>query len=236
MTNQYYTLAFTTYNSSKYIIEQLKNNYFVLSHDKINEIIIQDDCSDDYDILNKYITDDRVCIFQNSKNLSPLLNRIELLKNCSNDWVFLMDSDNFLEKNIFEKLDHLNLDSEIIYCPDFAKPNFNFKHFGNKMIDLGAAKEKLENLDMQIFLNTGNYLVNKNNYLNVAKLVDPCFAYWAVDVIYFNFLWLTFGYKLFCVKDYEYIHTMRGDSYWMKMGHKSKPKLEEVMNLYRVTK
>lgn len=75
-------------------------------------------------------------------------------------------------------------------------------------------------------------MVNRKKYLEVAKNIDACFSHWAVDVIYYNYLWLSFGYKLFCVKDYEYDHTLRGDSYWMKMGEKSKSKLNEVNNLY----
>jgi hypothetical protein len=66
----------------------------------------------------------------------------------------------------------------------------------------------------------------------VAEKIDESFAHWAVDVIYFNYLWLSSGYKLFCIKDYEYDHTLRGDSYWARIGEKSKHKLAEVNELY----
>lgn len=226
------SLAFTTYFSSNYIIEQFKRDYFSLSDHLIDEIVIQDDRSDDYEILKKF-SSDRVRVYQNNENLSPLLSRVNLVNNCKNDWIILMDSDNFLEKNCFDKIKELELNNEIIYCPDYARPNFGFKVFSNVLMDMNFVKPKIQNSDIQIFLNVGNYLVNKNNYLKVAKRIDRSFAHWAVDVIYFNYLWLSSGYKLFCIKDYEYDHTIRGDSYWMQIGEKSKDKLAGVNELYK---
>jgi hypothetical protein len=226
------SLAFTTYNSSNYIIEQLKRDYFLLSDQLIDEIVIQDDYSDDYIKLKEY-SSDKIKVYQNSENLSPLLSRVNLVNNCKNDWVILMDSDNFLEKNCFDKVRGLELNNETTYCPDYARPNFGFKVFSDVLMDMNFVKQRIPNLDMQIFLNVGNYLINKSNYLKVAEKIDKSFAHWAVDVIYFNYLWLSSGYKLFCIKDYEYDHTIRGDSYWMQIGEKSKEKLAEVNELYK---
>jgi glycosyltransferase involved in cell wall biosynthesis len=225
------TLAFTTFNTANYIFEQLSRNYFQQSQGLINEIVIQDDCSEDYNILKSYETEN-IRLFKNEKNLSPLLSRVNLVRNCKNDWILLMDSDNFLEKKCFDKIKTLKLNDETIYCPDFARPNFGFKMFSNILMDMKFVKPKIPNLDMQIFLNTGNFLINRNNYLKVAEKIDHSFMYWAVDVIYFNYLWLSSGYKLFCIKDYEYDHTLRGDSYWAQIGEKSKDKLAEVNELY----
>lgn len=225
------SLAFTTYNSYSYIVKQLERDFFTMSGGLIDEIIIQDDFSEDYDLLKPHQTEN-VKVFRNEKNLSPLLSRVNLVRNCKNDWVLLMDSDNFLEKNCFDKIKELELDSETTYCPDFARPNFGFKVFSNVLMDMEFVKPKIPNLDMQIFLNTGNFLINRDNYLKVSEKIDETFAYWAVDVIYFNYLWLSSGYKLFCIKDYEYDHTLRGDSYWARIGEKSKYKLAEVNELY----
>lgn len=225
------SLAFTTYNSYSYIVKQLERDFFTMSGGLIDEIIIQDDFSEDYDLLKPHETEN-VKVFRNEKNLSPLLSRVNLVRNCKNDWVLLMDSDNFLEKNCFDKIKELELDSETTYCPDFARPNFGFKVFSNVLMDMEFVKPKIPNLDMQIFLNTGNFLINRDNYLKVSEKIDETFAYWAVDVIYFNYLWLSSGYKLFCIKDYEYDHTLRGDSYWARIGEKSKYKLAEVNELY----
>jgi glycosyltransferase involved in cell wall biosynthesis len=212
-------------------MKQLDRDFFTMSEGLIDEIVIQDDCSEDYDLLKPHESEN-IRLFKNEKNLSPLLSRVNLVNNCKNDWVLLMDSDNFLEKNCFDKIKELELNDEVTYCPDFARPNFGFKVFSNVLMDMEFVKPKIPNLDMQIFLNTGNFLINRNNYLKVAEKIDESFAHWAVDVIYFNYLWLSSGYKLFCIKDYEYDHTLRGDSYWARIGEKSKHKLAEVNELY----
>lgn len=226
-----YSLGFTTYNSSQYIIKQLSKNYFEMSDYFIDEIVIQDDFSDDYTVLQPY-ANDKVKIFQNPKNLSPLLSRVNLIKNCKNERVLLMDSDNFLDKNSFLKINSIQPEDDKIYCPDFARPCFQFKEFSGKDIDLAFAKQHLNELGMQILLNTGNYFVPKNNYLKVAKNIDLSFAYYTVDVIYFNCLWLKAGNTISCIKDYEYDHTMRGDSYYMTHSAYCKDKLEEVMSSF----
>ena len=89
------SLAFTTWNSAEWIKRQLEQDYFNLSDGLINEIIILDDCSGDYDILKEYETDN-IKIFRNETHLSPLLGRKNLVSKCKNEWVYLMDSDNFL--------------------------------------------------------------------------------------------------------------------------------------------
>lgn len=226
-----YSLAFTTYNSYNYIVKQLEQNYFEMSDGRIDEIVIQDDCSKDYELLQPFVSSS-VKVFQNQKNLSPLLSRIELIKNCKNERILLMDSDNFLDKNSFEKINKIEPKEDVIYCPDFARPNFQFKEFSDVVIDLAFAKQHLTEIGMQIFLNTGNYFIPKNKYLEVAQNIDESFAYFTVDVIYFNCLWLKAGNKLHCVKDYEYNHTMRDDSYYMTHGCFASDKLKQVNSLF----
>lgn len=226
-----YSLAFTTFNSLNYITKQLDQNYFDMSGGRIDEIVIQDDCSPDYEQLQPY-TNSRVKVFRNPKNLSPLLSRVNLIKNCKNERVLLMDSDNFLDENSFKKLNEIDPKEDTIYCPDYARPNFRFKEFSDISIDLPFAKQHLNEIGMQIFLNTGNYFVPKTKYLEVAQHIDEKFAYFTVDVIYFNCLWLKAGNKLQCVKDYEYNHTMRDDSYYMTHGCYASEKLKEVNSLF----
>jgi hypothetical protein len=226
------TLAFTTYFSSNYILEQFKKDYFTQSNYLIDEIVIQDDYSDDFFKLKQYESD-KIKIFQNNENLSPLLSRINLVGNCKNDWVLLMDSDNFLDEKNFDIIRNLELHQDTIYCPDFARPNFAFKEFSNITMDMDFVKPKLGNLGMDIFLNTGNYLIPKQEYLRIGKNIDTSFSHYTVDVIYYNYLWLSGGNKLQCVKDYEYNHTIRGDSYWSTENHKSKEKLIEVNSLFK---
>jgi hypothetical protein len=228
-----YSLAFTSYKSFKYIKKQLELDYFNLSDNRIDEIVIQDDCSSDYSLIQPY-ANERIKVFQNAENLSPLLNRVKLVENCKNNMVLLMDSDNFLDIDSFSKINNCEYKDNVIYCPDYAKPAFKFKEFSNLEINFSFAKEQINTLGMQIFLNNGNYFVPKKAYLEVAKNIDVKFAHFAVDVIYFNYLWLKeAGNKLKCVKDYEYDHTLRSDGYYsINENPRTQKKLMEVIELY----
>lgn len=212
-----FSLAFTTYNSANYMLKQLEQDYFNMSSGLIDEIVIQDDFTVDYDILLKHQADN-IHVFQNSHHTFPLLSRVNLLNNCKNDWVLLMDSDNFLTKASFDTLNSFVPQQGIIYVPGFAHPSFNFREqYGDTMIDLklAAARVGQPGLNwMDVLLNTGNFLVPRKEYLEVAKSIDSSLPVHPCEVLYFNYLWLKSGRTLYCNKDYEYIHSLRDDSFY----------------------
>jgi Glycosyl transferase family 2 len=213
-----YTLAFTTYNSYQYIEQQLEKNYFEMSEGLIDEIVIQDDFTEDFAKLKPRETEN-IKIFQNSKRLLPLLGRVNLLNNCKNEWVLLMDSDNFLTQKSFESLKPLTPEPGVIYMPGFAHPDFDFRsQYPDTFIDLKLAANRVGQPGVNwinVLLNTGNYLVPKTEYLEVAKTIDPNLPVCPCEVLYFNYLWLKAGKKFFCKSDYEYNHTQRPDSFYM---------------------
>lgn len=206
------TLGFLNYNSFSYIEKQLEKDYFNLSNGIINEIVIQDDFSEnDFEKL-KSIETENIKVYQNEKRIKPLLGRVNLLNNCSNEWVLLMDSDNFLDKNSFDSLfKNLSFKDDTIYAPVFARPKFNYKTISDFNLNLNIVKNNFQYLIC--FLNVGNYLVPKKRYLEVAKNIDYKFVEYTMEVLYYNYLWLSNGNFIKCVKDYEYDHTMRDDCF-----------------------
>jgi hypothetical protein len=214
------SLGFLTYNSYDYIKRQLDHNYFDASKGLIDEIIIQDDFTDDYNKLKSFETKD-IKVFQNPEHLFPLLGRFNLVENCKNDWVLVMDSDNFLHEQSFDVIRNLSLSSDTIYCPDFGTPGLDYRELSNTDIDIQTAKNILTTKSVsfiEIFLNTGNYLVPKQRYLEMLTQVDKQLAEYTIDVIYFNYLWLKSGNKLSCVKNFQYEHTYRDNSYYRTHG------------------
>ena len=232
------SLAFTTWNSAEWIKRQLEQDYFNLSDGLINEIIILDDCSEDYDILKEYETDN-IKIFRNETHLSPLLGRKNLVSKCKNEWVYLMDSDNFLVResssgvNCFEVIKNISLSKDTIYCPGFLNHPL-YKHLCNQIIDLNFAKTHFNNPDyyLKVFLNTGNFLVPRDNYIQACNLIDVKYLHYTVDVIYLCYLWLSLGNYLACIGNYEYHHTIRQDGFTTTHGNQSVEKLNEVYNMY----
>jgi hypothetical protein len=227
------SLSFLNYNSYDYIVKQLSLDYFTMSNNIINEIIIQDDCTDDYNNL-KLLEKENIKVFQNTKRLKPLLSRIEILKNCNNDWVLLMDSDNFLDKNSFDNLFKVltELKDNTIYSPDFARPAFNYKKYSNTVIDFDFAKKEINQDTFQAFLNTGNYLVPKQNYLKIAEKIEQEYHEHMIEVMYYNFLWLKNGNYIKCVENYEYDHTMRGDSFSRRCEHDWRPIFKSIKDKF----
>lgn len=230
-----FTLSFTTYKSANYILRQFCADHFSISRQLVNEIVIRDDCTSDYQILKNFKSKN-IKVFSNEHNLSSLLNRPVLVNDCSNDWVLLMDADNYLDARSYSSLQRLislPLDINTIYCPDFARPRFSYKYFSNMIIDRAFARDNFHREDLRVLLNTGNYLIPKQGYLEVSKLIDPTMAGFTCDTVYFNYLWLSSGRKIHCVDGFEYDHTSRDDSFWMTRHDISNEKLEYVNSLYR---
>ena len=206
------SLAFTTYNSVLFIENQLDKGYINASNGLIDEIVIQDDFTQDYVDLQKYKSDE-VKLFQNKKHLSPLLSRVNLVNNCKNDWVWIMDSDNFLNVEIFDVIKNIELKNNTIYHSSFAKPNFSFKDHSNQIIDMKYAVDNFDALSTKILLNTGNYLAPKSEYLKVGEKIDTKYNYYTPEVLYYNYLWLSSGNLIHVLDEYEYEHTVRF-GYW----------------------
>jgi Glycosyl transferase family 2 len=229
------SLSFTTYNSAEYILKQFCIDHFAISRLLVNEIVIRDDSSRDFEILRNFRSK-HVKIFQNEKNLSSLLNRPVLVNDCRNRWVLLMDADNFLDEKSYTSLWTLvnsGLDENTIYCPDFARPNLSYKTLSNTVIDRQFAKNNIDRLDLRVLLNTGNYLVPRKAFLEVSGAIDPSFAHFTCDTIYFNYLWLRSGRKIHCVNGFEYNHTSRDDSFWVTRSGASSEKMDYVHSLYK---
>lgn len=214
------TVGITTFNSADYVIKQLNMDYLKHLEGYVDEIIIQDDCSSDYEKLKPYQTNN-IKVFTNSSNLSPLLNRVELLKNCKNEWVLLMDSDNYITffstDNHFwgDVVSKFDLDNKkIIYAPG-SKYHYGHNKILEQVMDLKFFKDHLEDntFYLQMMGNQGNYLVPKTTYLEVSKEIDTKYCKYIGEVLYFNYLWLKNNNTIICKSDFEYHHVIRQDGY-----------------------
>lgn len=90
------SVAMTTYNGEKYIIEQLQSMYD--QSRKIDELIICDDGSDDQTIerihaFQRSHSDMKIRLVRNQKNLGYRCNFKKAMSLCEGDYVFLCDQD-----------------------------------------------------------------------------------------------------------------------------------------------
>ena len=227
------TLVITTYNRTDMVLEVFEK---VKDHPLIDEIVIVDDASDwdKWDSLkgllfervgmlgrlsldkNDYIFGDKVKLFRNEENLGMSRNKREAVSKAKNEWVILFDSDNILYPEYLDAVAKENLNPLIIYCPEKAEPDHDFTTLPNRVIDKQNAKDFLRQVEFRVFLNTCNYVVNRDEYLRVYKYDESIKE---SDTIYFNTMWLEAGNAFYVVPGMKYHHRKHSGSGWLTGDH-----------------
>jgi hypothetical protein len=206
---------------SEYIPKYLENPY-------IQEIIISDENGNDFNKIKEQIPcNSRLRLYKNEVILGPFLNKLQVLKKANNEWIALIDSDNFANIDYFEvAIDYIKRQSPnefSILLPSFAKPNFDYRKFEDNIITKDNIRH-VENIDKSLFntlINTGNYVINKNliDLIDISKEnEDLISSSHACDVKYFNTLVLEQfpAFQLHIIKDLHYSHMVHNNSIYLQ--------------------
>ena len=228
-----FSLAITAFEETKDEVRILDCIRPAQKHYAIDEIVIVDDHSSDFAVLETLLeSEPKVKLSYNQKNLGVFGNKLEAVAQCKNDWVINCDSDNLMDEEYLDLITEHPLSEATWYCPSFAKPEFDYRSL------IGAYV--LE--DMPWFmtqalsgcaLNTGNQTVHRESYLDVfgryrGKRADIMMPNWlnlpdndrkqhhwrlvfdANDSFIFNMEWLTAGHSLCFLEGLEYEHYYTG--------------------------
>lgn len=219
------SLCLTTYNRFEMLMESFAH---VLDDDRISEIVIVDDHSDIkyYDQIAAATIDmPKVKLHRNKDNLGMSLNKKKAIELAKSEWCILFDSDNVIGSDYLDAIPDMLCETEI-YCPSFARPNFNYKSFSGWHILQPEAAQLLDSKMGEPLLNTCNYLVNRKEYLRLYEH-NPKMK--GTDTIHFNYLWIKAGNSFYVVPGMEYFHRVHGGSgfladceYNMKMAQEVK--------------
>lgn len=220
------------YNRSHMLLECL---HTILTDDRVDDIVVCDDNSKDWvtsqnicDKLNDIQLlsgkDIKINFIKNSENKKGFYNKIRAVEHAKNDWVILLDSDNYLHASYLNKMLSIPLfDKKTVYCPEFAHPNFSYSHLCGLEIDYPCLERILNGKSqvmydqIRLLLNTGNFMFNRNVYLGIIELEkDNLIEPYGVCSFYFNYLWLKNGYKINVVQGASYYHRIHDDSYWIQ--------------------
>lgn len=208
------SLAITTYNRYEFTIESFSQ---VIDDARINDIIILDDCSTDgsFEKLVKHFKGiDKVRVMKQLKNRGMSLNKRDAISYARNEWVAIIDSDNVIAPDFFNKFPIASGPlPDIIYCPSFAKPKFDYTKFNNRLFDYSNIGELINDDMGYCLLNTCNYIVHRDTYL---KIYEPNQLMKGTDTIWFNYLWLKAGYWFYVVSDMQYFHRVHNGSGFLK--------------------
>jgi glycosyltransferase involved in cell wall biosynthesis len=234
------TVAIPYYNNEKYLEKVLE---LLLSSDFVSEIIIHDDFSDHQIESN----DPKIKVYRNDVNLGAFKNKYLAVSKSTNEWVYLLDSDNYffdnsldVVKNITPKRGRYYSPSQLHLVDDGLDPKLNGKiikyEFGVDLIDFNNAKKLLTSEFGEKFcwlINTGNFFVHRDDYIETMKEVfeDSNYPYFEADAIVFCYNWLKSGNIIEIVKELRYNHTVRSNSYSHSVGNKNAESLNYHKNL-----
>lgn len=206
------TLAITTWNRYEMLLESFAG---VIDDPRIDEILIMDDCSE-VEYWNKIKElpkfNPKIKVVRQLENRGMSVNKRDAVFNSKNDWVILFDSDNIIGKDYLNAIEKARLIPAVIYCPSFAKPNFDYRAYENMMFDK-VGKPPLNEPMCNCLFNTCNYVVNRNSYLEVWQENKEMRG---SDTIWFNYLWMKAGYYFAVIPGMHYIHRVHPGSGFMQ--------------------
>jgi len=208
---------------SRYLVKYLDNEY-------ISEIVVTDENGNDIEkIKHNFPNNKKLVLVKNERRLGPFLNKIKACSIAKNEWIALIDSDNFAYKNYFETAkqyieENIKDEKNIILSPCKAFPNFDYSHLSGFIFTNGTFEEnrKLEkeliksnNVNSETLFNTGNYIVNKYliDNLNINTEINNIMRSTACDVMYLNvLLFEQLNLKFHVVPNLEYEHVVHNNS------------------------
>ena len=230
-----------------------------LKNDLIDEIIISDENGNDYNkLMNYFPNNDKIKLYKNEVVLGPFLNKLNVCKKASKQWIVLIDSDNFADNDYFikikEYIDMYNPPENSILSPDYGNEIFKWKHLSslppptnviNKstynqlkiLDDIQSKKYNGTTGCISHLMNLGNYVINKHliNNIDVSNETfltknSDCF-----DVVLFNLLCFEqLNMNFYIINNLKYTHTTSNDSIYLKTINKLRPYAENTYNrLYK---
>ena len=232
------SVAIPTYESSRYVNESLKS---LIKTQCVDEVVIQDDNSNIENfrelekIVGNYNSKLNIKLFRNDENLGAFGNKLLNIKNCNNDLVYQIDSDNVTASNldiVINQIDDRNfmyLPSKIYQFRKFKKMAkflslFRKKYrvtFSNsdRLYDLSTFKKGINGeegvtIDKNInwVLNSGNFIVDRKMYIEVLEPIFKQKFRPPLDAVAISYYWLKADKKIKTLKDLKHFHRKRDDS------------------------
>jgi hypothetical protein len=237
-----------------FIKNYLKNPY-------ISEIVISDENGNDALKINQYFPknieiNQKIKIFVNKNKLGPFFNKLKVCSYATNEWIALIDSDNFADIDYFYKMkqfiESVNPSKNSILSPDYGNDIFQWKHLSSLPVPTNLINRKsyktLKQIDdiqskryngntgcISHLMNLGNYVINK--FLidnldvsgeNFLTQNSDCF-----DVLLFNLLCFEqLDLNFYIINDVKYTHSTSTDSIYLRTIEHLRPYAEKAYNRF----
>lgn len=216
------SLCITTMNRWDFLKSTIPD---YLENPYIDEIVISDENGNDCrEIFNHFGNNPKIKLYSNERCLGVYLNKERAVRRAKNQWVALMDSDNHAPLSFFSTvskvIDYNN--PKNVYCPwrtipQLTHEGFDFRKFLGTVITRDNISGLLTNsgIMVEILLNTGNYVFNRDFFLSVKIPFGLENHTAGLDVVARNFILLKNGVSIHIVKDMEYHHIVHSGSDWI---------------------
>ena len=206
------SICIPSYNRVEMTLESFAKVY---DDERVSEIVIVDDASDwgiFTELKNEVEKYPKVKLYRNLTNQDCFRNKMTAVSYATNDWCVLLDSDNVIGVDYLDKIFAIQKwDSETIYTPDFAEPNFNFTAFSGMAFIKENIAEFIDKPMFETMLNASNYFLNKTEWLRVWDgSTDPVTS----DSIYTVYNWLAAGNVIEVVDGLRYFHRVHSGSHY----------------------
>lgn len=230
------SLCITNYNRDKMLLESFAQ---VLDDDRVSEIVIVDDVSNEsyFDKVKRHCSNPKIKLFRNDQNLGCYRNKREAISKATNEFVIIFDSDNIMSLDYIDKVFSVKWDNKTILAPEKAGP-FDYRRFANNTITRRNVSKFIDKPFFDSCMNTMNYFVNKSEYLRIWDgRIEP----WTADTIYHNWRWLEHGNNIHILSGLQYFHRTeyRGSedtSHYKQHVRKTKGLLQITMEKLRKMK
>ena len=231
-----FSLCITTWNRWNFLENNIPK---YLENELISEIIISDENGNDIKRIQEHFPNQsKLKLFKNDSMLGPFLNKIKCCKHASNEWIALIDSDNFVDLDYFTKANQYIssnislLNEETIIAPSLASPNFDYGFLANVILTKNNIKSYNSKPMFNCFINTGNYILNKNliHNLNVDGELELMKTSSACDVKFMNTLFLEQfrNLNIHIVNNMKYQHVVHDESVYLKTYMKTQGAINKV--------
>lgn len=225
-----YSLCLTNYERFDLLIESFEQ---VIDDPRITEIVISDDCSSQtiFQSLVSYCADKpKIKLYRNEQNLGMGKNKMLAIERATSEWCILFDSDNKLNRGYINALYRSHCYPNVINMPDSGGERLDYTRFAKWYVSRHNINYFLSFGGADMVLNTCNYFVNRQRYLEVYEDNPDVIA---ADTIWFNYLWLKKGGAFVIVPGLRYYHRIHSGSGFMKDLNKNEQKCKEILELIK---
>jgi len=202
-----------------------------LAHPGVGEVLVCDETGEDCAAIEAtpLTQNPKLRLVRNEKRLGIYQNKRKAMTLATCPFVACLDSDNFFDDEWLDTITDLlkTADGKTIYASaDFKSANmdtgaltFPCKAFSGLKLDAASWNTIFKMPRWNFLLNDGNWVVPYKACLALPDI--PSDALEAADAIYMLQQFVSKGFVVYYVPDLVYLHTVHGDSSWLKTDRES---------------